>query len=422
LCIEDMMGIYMEEEKSFDYENYIKSRLKEIDDLDERREAKELLLNGLASIFEWTEEKYKALEQRIQDELKLPWQYYNVFMTIIERRDYDAINAFWHPVCEEDISTVQDMKYSTIFLMADEESCKEFLKQEMIEGTDESDGRKISFRIRSSKKYVDRVKALHDLFMRNHIPWQTVHLGYAERFFDLIPDKDMPTGSKIKFQWGKWEKYVHQDMILLWNIEKFMLQSQEYRHPCLDEVIYEHIYYLGSGKEETDGYLVEANEDMLSVRFEENKILIKTEQESLEDAFIYKLYQGDRGNSYGYQFPVLSNCKKDSLAVRYLQETGNFIQTPMELYRKIEELSAGYPVKVMGYEITDHVEGAVIEGDMNRYIGMQLFSNDNRSILLFQFRKEAAVRDAYLYESQIRYILSQLQLEFLEYQCMGVWV
>ena len=89
----------MKEEKTFDYRNYIQSRLKEIDDLDERREARELLLNSLAHIFEWTEAKYAELEQRIQDELKLPWQYYNVFMTVIIRGDYDAINPFWHPVC-----------------------------------------------------------------------------------------------------------------------------------------------------------------------------------------------------------------------------------------------------------------------------------------------------------------------------------
>lgn len=412
----------MEEEKNFDYKNYIQRRLKEIDDLDERREARELLWDNLTQIFEWTEAKYKALEQRIQDELKLPWQYYNVFMTIIERRNYDAINAFWHPVCEEDISPIQEAEYNTIFLMAEEESCEEFLTQGMVEGIDESDGRRICFRIRRSKRYEDRMKTLYNLFAGNHIPWQTVHMGYAERFFDLVPDEDIPTDSKIRFQWGVWEKYVHQDIILLWNIEKIMLQSQEYRHPCLDEVIYEHIYYLGSDKEERDGYLVETNEDILSIRFETNKILIKTEKESLEDVFIYRLYQGDKGNSYGYNFPVLSNCKKDSLAARYLQETGNFIQTPMELYRKIEELSAGYSVKVMGYEITDYAEGAIIEGNMNRYVGMQLFSNDNRKILLFQFHREAVMRDDYLYESQIRYILSQLQLEFLEYRCMGVWV
>jgi hypothetical protein len=412
----------MKEEKTFDYRNYIQSRLKEIDDLDERREARELLLNSLAHIFEWTEAKYAELEQRIQDELKLPWQYYNVFMTIIKRGDYDAINPFWHPVCVEDVSPAPKTEYRTVFLMADEGGFREFLAQGTVEGVDESDGHHIRFRIRTCERYGERMKTLYLLFAGNHIPWQTVHMGYAERFFDLVPEEDVLAGKTIRFLWGKWEKYVHEDMLLLWNIERFMMQSQEYRHPCLDEVVYEHIYYLGSDRDEMDGYLVETNDDILSVRFEENKILIKTQQETLEDVFLYRLYQGAQGSSYGYHFPVLSNCKKDNLAVRYLQETGNFIQTPMELYRKIEELSAGYPVRVTGYEITDHVEGAVIEGDMNRDIGVQIFSNDKRKILLFRFHREAVTQDAYLYESQIRYILSQLQLEFLEYRCMGVWV
>ena len=105
-----------------------------------------------------------------------------------------------------------------------------------------------------------------------------------------------------------------------------------------------------------------------------------------------------------------------------MQQTGNFIQTPMELYRKIEEMSGTYNIIFLGYEITDHIEGSPIEGDMNAYIGTQVFSKDKRSILLFKFQKEEMAMGEYLYESQIRYILSQLQIEFLEYRCMGVMV
>ena len=55
------------EEKYFDYEGYIQRRLKEIDDLDERRYAKELLLEGLKGVFAWAEAKYGNLERRIQE-------------------------------------------------------------------------------------------------------------------------------------------------------------------------------------------------------------------------------------------------------------------------------------------------------------------------------------------------------------------
>lgn len=413
----------MMEEKFFDYENYIQKRLKEIENLDERKYAKELLLENLGKIFEWTETKYKALEQRIKDELENPWKNFNIFMTVVERENYDPINNFWYPVCEEDIkSNAGKQEYETIYLKADDKRCREFLNQGAIVGMDEKTGQAVSFQIRKSGRYEKRMKELYGLFVSNHISWQTVHMGHLERFFDLIPTKELPEDSKIIFQWGSWERYIEQNKIPLWNLQRIMMQSQEFRRPCLDEVIYEHIYYLGNERADEDGYLVEVDENILSIRYEKNKVLLKTEKESLENIFIYRMHQGNKGDSYGYQYPVLSNYKKDNLAVRYLQQTGNFIQTPMELYRKIEEMSGTYNIIFLGYEITDHIEGSPIEGDMNAYIGTQVFSKDKRSILLFKFQKEEMAMGEYLYESQIRYILSQLQIEFLEYRCMGVMV
>ncbi|MBQ6887090.1 MAG: hypothetical protein IJN54_06220 [Lachnospiraceae bacterium] len=413
----------MMEERFFDYENYIQKRLKEIDDLDERKYAKELLLSSLGEVFAWTEEKYKALEQRIKDELDNPWKNFNVYMTVIERENYDPINNFWYPVCEEDLkNNEKGQEYETIYLKTDNAGCREFLSQGTIVGIDEKTGQNISFQIRKSMRYEERMKTLYGVFVSNHISWQTVHMGHLERFFDLIPMEEISTDSKITFQWGSWEKYVGQNQIPLWNIQKIMVQSQEFRRPCLDEVIYEHIYYLGNERTEEDGYLVEVDENIISIRYEKNKVLLKTEKESLENVFIYRLHQGNRGNSYGYQYPVLSNDRKDNLAVRYLQQTGNFIQTPMELHRKIEELSGNYHITLLEYEITDHIEGNPIEGDMNGYIGTQVFEKDKRNILLFKFRKEEMAKEDYWYEAQIRYILSQLQMEFLEYRCIGVMV
>lgn len=62
----------------------------------------------------------------------------------------------------------------------------------------------------------------------------------------------------------------------------------------------------------------------------------------------------------------------------------------------------------------------ILEGDMNSFIGTQVFTGDTRNLLVVRFRKEEDTPYDYLYGSQIRYILSQLQMEFMEYRCMGV--
>lgn len=185
-------------------------------------------------------------------------------------------------------------------------------------------------------------------------------------------------------------------------------------------MFYEHFFYLPQEHDVEDGCLVDASEAILSIRYEKNKIILKTTAETLEDITIYRLCQKEPEQSVGYHYPVLSNYRKDNLAARYSQQTGNFIQTPLEFSRKIEEMATGYQVHILGYEILDRAEKEYLAGDMNSFTGERIFSNDKRKILLFRVQAEERYREDYLYESQIRYILSQLQLEFLEYRCMAI--
>lgn len=416
----------MNEEKLFDYETYIQRRLKEINDLDERKYARELLLDGLGRIFKHTEEKYGALEQRILRELDVPFQRFHVYMTIIEKKDYDPINSFWFPVCEEDVKKGGRQEYKTFYLMAAEKERQAFFRQGIIEGIEEESGRRIQFQIRKAFRYEQAVKKLYALFAGNHIPWQAIHMGHLERFFELAPIGGQAQDSNVGLQWGKWEAFVKAEMLPLWNIEKEAVNSREFRVPCIDDIYYEHIFYLPDEKMEEDGYLAQAEGDILSIRYEKNSILLKTKQDSLKNASICRLHQGKPAVSFGYRYPVLTNERKDNLAGRYLCQTGHFLQTPMELHRKVEEMSGGYRIELLAYEITDRAENEetgkyMLAGDMNGFAGEQVFTGDKRSRLLFKFQQEGHQED-YLYESQIRYILTRLQMEFMEYKCVGVLV
>ncbi len=311
----------MIEDMRFDYEDYIQKRLKEIDDLDERRFAKELLTESLGKVLKWTESKYDALEKRIQNELDVPWKNFHVFMTVIDRKDYDPINDFWFPVWAGDTQTNVIQEYKTIYLEADEETRQEFAGQKTLTGTDPVTGRTVRFRIERA----------------------------------------------------------------------------------------------------------DSGEEILSMRYEKNKIMLKTEKEQLENVFLYRLRQAEPEMSVGYRYPILSNRRNDNLTARYLHRMGNFLQTPMELNRKIEEMSGDHKITVLDYEIIDGTEESfpmadkmLLSGDMNEFAMGGVFSKDTRRILLFRIKRAEQEAGGYLYESQIRYILSQMQMEFLEYRC--VWV
>ena len=105
------------------------------------------------------------------------WRYFHVCMTVIEKTDYDPINTFWLPVCEEDTKKIQGQSCETVYLAADERTCKEFIQMGALTGVSEATGENVSFRIVPSQKYRKSMEKLYRLFTGNHVPWQTVHMG-----------------------------------------------------------------------------------------------------------------------------------------------------------------------------------------------------------------------------------------------------
>ncbi|MDY4097784.1 MAG: hypothetical protein SOY47_13915 [Lachnospiraceae bacterium] len=405
-----------------DYREYLQKQLGGIRDIEERKEARELLLEGFLALYTLTEGKYQVLEERIEKELTLPGKAFAIYTTIVKKEDRDPINGFWYPLCSADLKPGLDEGRKTIYLAGNDESMKAFLQQKQILGTEEKTGRRVNFRLEKASRYEDCIKKLYQLFQTNQVPWQTVPMGHLERFVDLVPEEGVLPEETFRISYGVWEGAVREDMVPLWNVEEIQVESKEFRHPCMDEVIYEHIYALGTGRQEDVGILVETEEEFLSVRYEENRVLVKTQKEELGEVKLYLLHQQEVRSSYGYTAPVLSNQRQDSLAARYLQRAGRFIQTPAELRRKVRELSKDFGVELLNYTIFDEVREKALRADMNDCLGNSLFPQDKRNILLFTFgwKKEGGLPE-YLQESWLRYLLSQLQLEYLEYQCLGEW-
>ena len=81
-----------------DLQQHIRKRLTEIEDLGERKDAREILLEGLVPIFELMEKRYLDLENQIKREIEIPNEKYAVSMTVITQKDYDPINGTLYPV------------------------------------------------------------------------------------------------------------------------------------------------------------------------------------------------------------------------------------------------------------------------------------------------------------------------------------
>lgn len=418
------------QEYPFDFERYIEERLREIDDLDERRFAKTVLLEGLGKAIRCMEHKYRNLEQRVFEELEIAANQFETVITIIHRNHYDITNDTLFPICAIDLEsrklaeTQSDDNYvyiGTIFLEVSEG------KQRKFEASGDFPGKlnqqEAVFKICRSERYKKRIEELYRIFQDNHIPWETINTGYLDKFYDVfVEDRDIEVGKyglkDAQIRFGEFERHVRPDMFPLWNIEWTTFDSAKFMLPCTDGIYYEHEFTLDD-KKESDGYLIESNEDILEIRHEKKNIVIKSQKETFENWKALHISQQPTVKSLDYNAPLLSNHKWDSFVRRYTENSHVHLMTKTDLFRRIMELDIREYIEVVGYQICDNSRDYPVTGEgMNWFVKDELFPMESRKVLLLQFQEKQPGH--YLNESMVRFVISQMQLEISEYRCVGV--
>ena len=440
-------------EYPFDFQRYIEVRLREIDDLEERRFAKEVLLHGLGKAISCMEEKYIQLERRILDEMEIAANHYETVMTIIRREHYDPANGTLYPVSMLDLDRErlaeeyrEDNRcyLGTIFLEADDAGQQKFAALGSFSG--KLNGQEIQVFAVYSKRYQEAVETLYKVFQDNRIPWQTVHTGYLDKFYDIYLDispKWLTEGgsgeenrpfrydlSDVEIDFGIMDAWIQRDVIPLWNIEWIDFDSADFMVPCIDGIYFEHEFLLNDRAEE-DGYMIQANEDILEIRHEKKKIVIKSSQEIFERWKALHIIHLPAVRSLDYDAPMLSNHKKESFIRRYAQKQSVPLMTKADLFRRVMELDIGDFIELQDIEVREMGEMNIGQGmlrekrkiyfaekEINGFACEELFPMESRRTLLLKFQEKQPGH--YLNGSMVRFVVSQMQLEINEYRCVGV--
>lgn len=290
-------------EYPFDFERYIEERLREVDNLDERRFAKTVLLEGLGKVINGMEKKYRELEQRIYKEIELESNRYETAMTIVKRRHYDPTNGTLYPVIHNDLnekkllealSSEENICLGTIFLELSQMGIKQMSAKKRFNGSVTVHGEihTAEFFICPAGRYRNMMECLYQVFQDNQIPWETINTGYLDKFYDVYMDTssfqnrgDIALGkltlAEVKVKFEKFEEYVLYDRIPLWNLNWVTFDSADFMMPCVSDIYFEHEFSL-EDQEALDGYLIRANEDILEIRHEARRIVIKSNKETYE--------------------------------------------------------------------------------------------------------------------------------------------
>lgn len=414
----------------FDVKKYVKKRLLEIKDEDEYALAKSVLYDGLYKMSEVFEERFKSLQKKVYDELERKEEHYEIATLLLPKNDNVFLRMFF-PVSEADVlddasgdiredSKERSRTVKTIYLNADDSVCKAFAKEKIsVSFTINGEKNLTSVQPKKAIRYRQELGKLNETFSHNGLRWNTVNTAYLDRFFDIDLSTVVQNARDVEVHYGKYSDMVKENIYPVWNVEKTLFKSSTFLSPSKDGLYYEREMIRQKDKE-IILCLVQKTDGMVGIRQEEEKIIVKSYEESYADLEGYHIFD-IRYTKEELPAGLISNKRKESLIGRLSANSKDKLHTKAEIERIIEELDIKEYVSLKSCERLvmkkDFLETGKILPDMNNFSSDDFQVTNESPKLILRFLRNS---DSNLCEAMVRYAVSHLQMNFDEYICIGV--
>jgi hypothetical protein len=414
----------------FDVKKYVKKRLLEIKDEDEYALAKSVLYDGLYKMSEVFEERFKSLYKKVYDELESQEESYEIAVLLLSKNDNVFLRMFF-PVSEADVledsagdiredSKERSSTVKTIYLNADDSVCKAFAKEKIsVSFTINGEKNLTSVQPKKAIRYRQELGKLNETFSHNGLRWNTVNTAYLDRFFDIDLSTVLQNARDVEVDYGKYSDMIKENIYPVWNVEKTLFKSSTFLSPSKDGLYYEREMIRQKDKE-IILCLVQKTDGMVGIRQEEEKIIVKSYEESYTDLEGYHIFD-IRYTKEELPAGLISNKRKESLIGRLSANSKDKLHTKAEIERIIEELDIEEYVSLKSCERLvmkkDFLETGKILPDMNNFSSDDFQVTNESPKLILRFLRNS---ESNLCEAMVRYAVSQLQMNFDEYICIGV--
>ena len=418
----------------FDIKKYVKDRLSEIKEEDEYVFAKSVLYDGLYRMSEVFEERYKSLYKKVYDELESKEESYEIAILLLSKNENTFLRMFF-PISDLDVieDKEADIKegfkeecmedknsIKTVYLNATDSVCKAFLQENIrVSFTNNKEKHTLLVQPKKALRYRKEVGKLYETFSYNGLRWNTVNTAYLDRFFDIDLSGLPQNARDVEVDYGKYADMIEEELYPVWNIEKNVFKSSTFLSPSKDGLYYEREMIRQKDKE-IILRLIQKTGGMVGIRQEEEKIIVKSYEESYSDLEGYNIFD-IRYTKEELPIGLISNKRKEGMIGRLLNKAREKIHTEAEIERIIEELDIGEYVSLKSCErlATNKafLEEMKILPDMNNFTNENFQLTDESPKLILRFLRNS---DSNLCEAMVRYAISQLQISFDEYICIGV--
>jgi len=426
-----------------DMRRYISQTLDSMKTITQKDMLRDIMENIFIPLYDHTEDHYAKLEHRVKDELPFITEPYVIWTTLLERENANGGCPYLFPMLSEDLhrpeidlkdlgerlKNEREIRLDTVFVQADYFLCKEIEdNREIFEGTLKCEGGdlRIGVRLRLSKRYSSCIQQLYKLFMFNGIPWQTVNTAYTFKMFDVmlvridLEGKELEgVANSYRATYGKYDKYMKQELVPVWNISRLRIESEDFPLAALDKVNYEYVFDLEQEGAE-HGYLADWDSaDISAVRKEQNTLIVTSPQQKKLAWDMYKIVRRIDYATDFFSYELLNNAREDDFSARMVAYYGTVIKTSAELRRLLEGYEAS---KHFRFESLQVVQGE-IAGDtyeVNNFLKDEVRDIAVSKSLLLRFKP--LKQESYILRDLMSFLVSQVQLVYPEFHCVGVLI
>ncbi|MCL1976060.1 MAG: hypothetical protein FWG61_07880 [Firmicutes bacterium] len=394
--------------------NLLNDRIGRLKEWEQKESINEILFNALSSLSSYTEERFDTLTQEIRDEALPNIEAPLIKVAVCKEENAESL-LFLHPVSLKPPLDCPDY-LTTVFCESDYLTIQELMKQTLTaEITDKKSTRKILVKLRYSMKYLQKLQALYYTFNENELPWSTVNGQYFYKFLDVYSLEEPALELKeIKIDFAACEKYISYDKMLMWNIALVNAPVAACEpKPAYNAILYEHV--LKKLELDEYKYLVCPMGDRFSVYRKERELYVRTYAKQLEAIDLLRIIINEDVESPLY-LPLKSNQKKPGLLNTLAKSS--YIPSWGEAERIIHSLNLGNNLRLRDIKVLPYKLNSVkqYEGiDYNFFVETNSLLVDKK-LLLFSFNID--IDEMWAYETMF-YALSELQLYFYEYRCVG---
>lgn len=421
----------------FDLRDYVHKRALEINNLEERTLYRQITDGMMAELFQYLIDAQSALEQRVLSEVRPCGNDFAIHIGVTERELYDASDSFLMPICPEDITSARPTAaeclrsdapaaVERVFLRQNTREARKFAEDgALYQGAVTTDKGTFpaTFFVRRSRRYLERVERLYQVFHANHIPWATVCAAYLYKMFDVFVSdvEGLEANStdeirSVSVDFGAYDPFLHRGMVPLWNLAGIEVNTSMYPSPCADHVHCEHRIFAHRLAPGCHYLVADLERPLRNVRMERGDMLITCQERG---PVAWNLIQVNQDTEkLRYEYTPLVNQPADSFA----SNLGIFYQQGIKTLGELRHtiLSYGYSdvVSFQRAELGAQLPAEAESYDMDQFITDELRKKSARETMLLHFA--AADPDHYLNMDLVSFLVTKAQKIFPEYVCVGV--